>query len=76
MQSIMSDATVSPVFKHDMAWKAYEKSMEQGVVNKELLKAAADGIPGLMERLSKTLTQRLWIRWLIFSMHWAIRRLR
>lgn len=51
--SIMKNEKVSPVFKHNMAWKAYELSMESDKINKPLLQAAVDAIPGMIENLSE-----------------------
>ncbi len=51
-QAMLDDA-LSPVKKHDLAWRAYEVSVEQDIVNKALLKSAADAIPKFLPQLTE-----------------------
>jgi thiol-disulfide isomerase/thioredoxin len=50
---IMTSSDISPVFKHDMAWQAYESSMESEKPNEKVLKSAVEAIPGILEKLTE-----------------------
>ena len=52
-RELITSEEVSPIAKHDLAWKAYELSMEKKDFNRDVLEAAAAAMPGILPQLSQ-----------------------
>ena len=51
-REFITSEDISPITKHDLAWKAYEISMEKEDFNRDVLEAAAAAMPGILPQLS------------------------
>ncbi len=52
-KELMANPAISPVFKHDTAWKVYEASMQTEKFNSEILQLSIDVIPSILSQLSE-----------------------